>query len=311
MSSDKRLWAKIDLGYLTNPKMADILDASSIAILMHLASILHCAQHLTDGHVSPKTMQRATGGSDDDTQLLVDQGLWHEPGHDCSECPQPEENRVYVHNYLEHNISSDKVKRQSENAKKAAQARWNKKSKSKAKSDAPRMQDASEAHTPRMQDAMQGAMPDAMLDRLDRLDRLEVNSSDFSDEKPRADVEAILDRLDDHCREHDFKIPARSKANISAARLLLDKDEYSVEQVLWVIDWLTKDDFWPRNIRSMTTLRKQFDRLKNEAQHQYSSRSKQTSTMAPGSERALSTLQLSQQLQQQAELNETQQRMIV
>src|SRR5699024_10907078 len=159
----KRLWAKIDLGYLSNTKMSDVLDASSNAVCMHLASILHSSQHLTDGHVSPKAMQRAVGGNDDDTQMLTETGLWHAPGHDCDECPQPDNGRVYVHNYLSHNVSSDKVQRQSDRARDAANARWAKKRKTgkkqDAQSNAPRMQDAYEPHATRMQDAM----PDAML----------------------------------------------------------------------------------------------------------------------------------------------------
>ena len=100
MSNDKRLWAKIDLGYFSNPKVADVLDESTDAVCMHIASILHSGQHLTDGHVSPRAMQRAIGGSKDDTQLLIEHGLWHAPGHDCADCPEPEENRVYVHDFL-------------------------------------------------------------------------------------------------------------------------------------------------------------------------------------------------------------------
>ena len=265
MSTDTRLWAKIDLGYLSNPKMSDVLDASSNAVCMHLASILHSAQHLTDGHVSPKAMQRAVGGSDEDTEILTAQGLWHAPGHDCEECPQPEPGRVYVHNYLNHNISSDKVQQQSDNARKAANARWNKRRKSttqdNADSNASRMQGASESHANRMQDAM----PNAMLDRSDRSDRSETNTSDSADAEPRPDIESVLDRIDQHCEAHDFKKPNRTKANVNAARLMLDKDERTLDQVNWIMDWVTSHHFWAPNIRSAAKLREQFDQLKGQA----------------------------------------------
>ena len=122
--ADKRAWAKVDLGYLTNPKMSDILDASSTATLMHLASILHSAQHLTDGHVSPKAMQRAVGGSDADASALIAAGLWHAPGHDCDDCPQPEDGKVYVHDYLEHNRSAEDAEEVSAKRSEAAKKRW-------------------------------------------------------------------------------------------------------------------------------------------------------------------------------------------
>ena len=152
MSGDKRLWAKIDLGYLTNLKMSEVLDESTTAPLMHLASILHSAQHLTDGHASPKAMQRMVGGSTEDIAILVRAGLWHEPGHECDECPQPEQGRIYVHNYLDHNVSSKSIQEASQRGRKAANARW-KKGANKPK-NANRMQDASNSHADGMQNAM-------------------------------------------------------------------------------------------------------------------------------------------------------------
>ena len=144
---DQRGWAPVDTGYLDNPKMLDVLDASGTATLMHLASILYCAQHLTDGHISPGVARRKVGATKEDDRLLIDAGLWHEAGHDCDECPQPEPNKVYVHDFLQHNRTAAKAKRLSERRSEAARARW---AKTKA-TDAPSMQSA-------VQDAVQPAM---------------------------------------------------------------------------------------------------------------------------------------------------------
>ena len=165
MASDKRLWAKVDLGYLTNPKMSEVLDESTTAPLMHLASILHCAQHLTDGEASPRAMMRMVGGNAQDIDLLVKNGLWHEPRHECAECPQPEEGRIYVHNYLNHNVSSDKVSEKSEKARQAANERWAK------ERNAQGMQDASDAHTKR----------NARSDQI----RSDQNTAHASDDAPK------------------------------------------------------------------------------------------------------------------------------
>lgn len=132
--ADKRAFAKFDVGYLDNPKMLDVLDASCNAILMHFASVLYCAQHLTDGFVASKAMQRKTGGTDDDVQILIESGLWHLENHDCDSCPQPPAGKVYVHDFLEHNRDSAEAKRVSEKRSKAAHARW--------EGDANRMQSA-------------------------------------------------------------------------------------------------------------------------------------------------------------------------
>ena len=144
---DQRGWAPVDTGYLDNPKMLDVLDASGTATLMHLASILYCAQHFTDGHISPGVARRKVGATKDDDRLLIDAGLWHEAGHDCDECPQPEPNKVYVHDFLQHNRTAAQAKRVSERRSEAAKARW-----AKAKAD----------DAPPMQSALQGAVQPAM-----------------------------------------------------------------------------------------------------------------------------------------------------
>jgi len=144
--ADKRAFAQFDVGYLDNPKIQEILDAGPYAVLMHAASILYCAQHLTDGKVASGHMQRKVGGTAADTKVLIDKGLWHLPGHDCEHCPDPEEGKVYVHDYTEHNRTSDGVKRASQAGKRAAAGRWNK-DQDDAKGNAQRMRGASKPHS--------------------------------------------------------------------------------------------------------------------------------------------------------------------
>ena len=63
----------------------------------------------------------------------------------------------------------------------------------------------------------------------------------------------------------DLNKPKRTKANIAAARLLLEKDKFTLDQVLWIINWVNHDSFWGPNIRSATKLREQFKVLKAKA----------------------------------------------
>lgn len=147
---DARGWSPVDFGYLDNPKMLEVLDQSPVAALMHLASILYCAQHLTDGHITPGVARRKVGGSKDDEQTLIDAGMWHTEGHTCAVCPQPEPRKVYVHDFLQHNRTAEKAKRRSEAAKRAAERRWSE------SSDANRIADRT---ADRMPDALPIAMP--------------------------------------------------------------------------------------------------------------------------------------------------------
>ena len=47
--SDRRYFAKIDVGYLDNPKTVQYLDGRPHLILFHLRAVLYCRQHMTDG----------------------------------------------------------------------------------------------------------------------------------------------------------------------------------------------------------------------------------------------------------------------
>lgn len=159
---DTRPWAALDVGYFDNPKVIDALDASSTAISMHIASVLYSAQHLTDGHAPVKMLQRKTGGTPEDVQLLVSVGLWHLSGHDCDECPDPVEGRVYVHNFLEHNRSAADANAASERARNAAVKRHARRT---ATGNATRTADSTATRT-----ATRNAdgMPDAMHRQTDR-----------------------------------------------------------------------------------------------------------------------------------------------
>lgn len=293
MSSDSRLWAKVDLGYLTNPKMSDVLDASSNAVCMHLASILHCAQHLTDGHVSPKAMTRAVGGDSKDIGILIKAGLWHEPGHECDECPQPEEGRVYVHNYLNHNVSSEKINRKSEQASRAAKARWDKKK-------------GKDSNAGRNADRMQSALPNAMLDRSDRSDQIDTLSSHVaSDDAGRSepepeeefseDVTALCNHLADWITRNGNRKPTVGKTWMQAIDRLIRIDEYTPDNIRQVIDWCQQDEFWQANILSAGKLRKQFDQLKNRM-FQENSRKPQTQHMTADQRRLQAGLERRQRI---------------
>ena len=75
-------WARIDLTYLTNPKLRGLPPE---VVLLHLASILHCAEHLTDGQIAYRSLTDLAQIAYIDKKwarrrasLLVDRGLWIE-----------------------------------------------------------------------------------------------------------------------------------------------------------------------------------------------------------------------------------------
>ena len=250
---DQRGWAPVDTGYLDNPKMLDVLDASGTATLMHLASILYCAQHFTDGHISPGVARRKVGATKDDDRLLIDAGLWHETGHDCPVCPDPEPGKVYVHNFLEHNRTAAQAKRVSERRSEAAKARW-----AKAKApDAPSMQSA-------VQDAMQPAMQNGDVCNAEREKerKRDTTPADDAAAPPREDVEALCTLLADLIEANGSKRPTITKRWRDAARLMLDSDGRALAEAERVIRWSQADGFWKTNILSMPKLREKYDQLR-------------------------------------------------
>jgi hypothetical protein len=82
---------------------------------------------------------------------------------------------------------------------------------------------------------------------------------------PREDVEALCE----HLRRR--VVANGSKAEIVAswrtdARLLLDRDKRAVGEAHALIDWCQDDMFWRGNILSIPTFRKQYDKLRLQAQ---------------------------------------------
>ena len=259
--ADKRAFAKFDVGYLDNPKMADVLDSSLHAICMHFASVLHCSQHLTDGLVAPKAMQRKVGGTETDIQILLDAGLWHGPGHDCQACweacPDIPENRVYVHDFLEHNRDAAQAKRVSEKRSKVAKEGWIKR---RAEAN-----DDQDANANSMQIALQNE-PVCNAERERKKER-EEEAKASSPETVRPDVDGIIQGFSDLLKANDVKHKP-SKSWRTAARLLIDKDGYTPEQIMFVARFATTDEFWKSNILSIPKLRDKFESLKIKAQAQ-------------------------------------------
>lgn len=124
---DKRAYFKLDVGYLSNPKIASLLDNHPRAILLHLECIAYATQHLTDGLVPMRLAMRLACAEQCDLDLLLQCGL----------LLAVDESNIAVHDYLEHQRSASEVKAAADKGKRAAEARW-----TNAPSNAPSMPDA-------------------------------------------------------------------------------------------------------------------------------------------------------------------------
>ena len=85
-------------------------------------------------------------------------------------------------------------------------------------------------------------------------------------EEHRPDVEKICDHLADRIVANGSKRPVITGGWRTEARLLIDKDSRTVDQVIKAIDWCQTDSFWRTNILSMPKLREKYDQLRLAAQ---------------------------------------------
>jgi hypothetical protein len=82
---------------------------------------------------------------------------------------------------------------------------------------------------------------------------------------PRNDVERICAHLADKIAANGSKRPRITDRWRTAARLLLDNDGRTVDQVMRAIDWCQADAFWRANVMSMPKLRERYDQLRLKA----------------------------------------------
>ncbi|TDD97588.1 hypothetical protein [Actinomadura rubrisoli] len=94
------------------------------------------------------------------------------------------------------------------------------------------------------------------------------SDEDEEQDDQRDDVERVCRHLADRVQGNGSKRPRVSKTWRREARLLMDSDGRTEEQVHRAIDWCQDSKFWRRNVMSMPKLRAQYDRMRLEAEEQ-------------------------------------------
>jgi len=86
-------------------------------------------------------------------------------------------------------------------------------------------------------------------------------------EDVRADVARLCGHLADRIEANGSNRPAITKRWRDAARLMLDRDGRTEQQITAAIDWCQAHEFWRANILSMPKLREKYDQLRLQASH--------------------------------------------
>jgi hypothetical protein len=106
-----------------------------------------------------------------------------------------------------------------------------------------------------------------------------VPVKDVPAKPPRDDADRLCAHLADKIEANGSKRPVVNAKWRDAARLLIDKDGRTEEQVRAAIDWCQQDEFWRANILSMPKLREKYDQLRMHAMRGRSSTAQSNSNL--------------------------------
>jgi hypothetical protein len=87
----------------------------------------------------------------------------------------------------------------------------------------------------------------------------------------RDDVERLCEHLAGRIEGNGASRPSITAKWRDAARLMLDRDGRTEDEIHGAIDWCQNDEFWRANVLSMPKLREKYDQLKLQAQRKHSS----------------------------------------
>lgn len=97
-----------------------------------------------------------------------------------------------------------------------------------------------------------------------------ITDDDPAPERP--ELLALCEHLADRIEANGSRRPRIGKRWLTAARLLLDTDGRTPDQVRAAIDWCQDDPFWRANVMSMPKLREKYDQLRLRALEQQRAR---------------------------------------
>jgi hypothetical protein len=254
-------WARLDDGFHSHPKVNELLgEADGWAALGFWAACLSWAtQHTRSpgkvpGFVPSSTVNRfdrAVGPAY--AALLVKYGLWETADggwliHD-----------FHIYAYL----PSDAVREQ---RRKAANVRWEKERVTASETPGGYNDASMHDSDAQMHDSDANSMRGTGLGIGSRRGAgsrpVPLKSSSANQTTMRNDVDRLCNHLADAVAGNGSRRPAVTQRWREAARLMIDKDGRTEEQITRAIDWCQADEFWRANILSMPKLRQQYDRLR-------------------------------------------------
>ena len=253
-----------------------------------------CAQQLTDGFVPDHMI--ASLGTVAQAKKLVDVGLWNrvEGGYTFHEWDERQPRKADVE--AERAAAKERMRAAREKKRKAAQE-------ASVQASEPRSEEV-RANTDRTSPEVREkfgdpyptqpdpSLPDPPKEESGADAPAPTSTTLALVSEARPDVERICEHFAGQREAMGSKRPAITAKWRNEARLMLDRDKRTEEQVHACIRWLFQSDhrdarFWRTNIRSMPKLREEYDRLRELAESQPVASTSRNSEFQAQQERAM------------------------
>lgn len=281
-ATDKRDHFRMAVGTFTDAtKFADIADPIERAatLALYAASIDHCREAGTDGHFDPTELCARLGLPPEFGKNVIVAGGWHQTDHSCTRCPQPRMDRVYLHDYLEHNRSAAQEQRIIEKRRKGGAAgaarKWENhtpKAKEKRPPGRPRKHPKPEmipAELPlELPVAGQPMHPAEARARAEATGRRPGRPRTVPTTEFEPIVLELCEELKKIVQDNGFSVGKLGPAWWKPCEQLLRigppnaKKAVTADQIRTAMQWMNTDGFWWQNVRSMQQLRDKYEQLR-------------------------------------------------
>nr|DAU47238.1 MAG TPA: replisome organizer protein [Caudoviricetes sp.] len=275
-SSDRRIWARMTVDFADSPKVVVLSDAAFRALV---EMILWCRRGETDG-VIPRAYADRRWGYDSyttrttnpDTSRSTDPITELRTNHPDRPSLEVNEAGDYVlRDFLEHQDSKEQSDARRARNSANVRRRWEQRdtSRTTTRTTNPDTSRSTSGYTEKEKEKEE-VLRTSKLSPTTSERGCAHDDEDTPEPTPiaehRPDVDAVCDAMAASVQRRTGRAPRVTAAWRTQARLMLDRDGRSVEEITRVIDWAEGNDFWRANVLSVPKLRQKFDTLRLQAQ---------------------------------------------
>ena len=277
-SSDRRIWARMTVDFADSPKVVVLSDAAFRALV---EMILWCRRGETDG-VIPRAYADRRWGYDSyttrttnpDTSRSTDPITELRTNHPDRPSLEVNEAGDYVlRDFLEHQDSKEQSDARRARNSANVRRRWEQRdtSRTTTRTTNPDTSRSTSGYTEKEKEKeKEEVLRTSKLSPTTSERGCAHDDEDTPEPTPiaehRPDVDAVCDAMAASVQRRTGRAPRVTAAWRTQARLMLDRDGRSVEEITRVIDWAEGNDFWRANVLSVPKLRQKFDTLRLQAQ---------------------------------------------